>query len=570
MHMAGTTPIQSVASDRRQVLMLRCCRPAQFADAVRRVREEHPNAEISALSHAGHDESLRAAGVDRVVTLPGSRFRVWRLAPWTLRRLRAVHYDDLVIPQMGPWPTDHVNVYCLALALRWRSVTIVPGDEPSVRFASATHFLPYVVQAMGGLPPLLDAVVFLALLAAACVVRRPRVRPVHGRRPRVLHIISSLGVGGAQVQLASLINRTPPEAYDLELLVLGRSDGDFSRQWLDRYDVPVTFLAQWPRLTLSVFEIRKRCLANDYDLVHTWLFMANIVGAAGARLAGAPLVLASVRNLSVWKSQRWYRKWWHRPADVLGSHAADRITVNAQALIRDHARWALVPRSRISVVHNGLDPAHFTASRRDARERLLALCGLPNTTRILGTVGRLAHEKDQVTFVRMLAHVRQTRDDVVGMVVGGGDRRAPLEALGEELGLSDHLFFLGERSDARQLMAGFDLFALTSRSEGFPNVLLEATLLGVPCVATDLAGNPDVLDAPAALFPAGDFEAGARCVVAALATPDATAARARATRERALRLFTAERSVTTWLDLYDRLLNADVVVPAGAALEVSR
>ena len=190
------------------------------------------------------------------------------------------------------------------------------------------------------------------------------------RRRRVLHIISSLGFGGAQVQLAEVLNRTPAAQYDVELLVLGRSDGDFSRQWLNRDDVTISFLDEWPRLTPAVFEVRDRCRAGQYDLVHTWLFMANIVAVAGARLAGVPLVIASVRNLSVWKREQWYRKWWHRTADVLGSHAADVVTVNANALVADHAKWALMSRSRIRVIHTPRSIA-IPRGRRDARSRLI-------------------------------------------------------------------------------------------------------------------------------------------------------------------------------------------------------
>jgi glycosyltransferase involved in cell wall biosynthesis len=100
-------------------------------------------------------------------------------------------------------------------------------------------------------------------------------------------------------------------------------------------------------------------------------------------------------------------------------------------------------------------------------------------------------------------------------------------------------------------MAGFDLFVLTSLSEGFPNVLLEATLFGVPCAATNLAGNPDVLVLEESLFPAGDVVAGAARVLDRLTSPD-TARHQQLVRHRAMTLFTAERSVAAWLDLYSR------------------
>jgi glycosyltransferase involved in cell wall biosynthesis len=257
----------------------------------------------------------------------------------------------------------------------------------------------------------------------------------------------------------------------------------------------------------------------------------------------------------VWKRERWYRKWWHRLGDVLGSHAADVVTVNANALVADHATWALMRRSAIRVIHNGLDPAGFGADRVASRQALLDVTGAPSSARLVGTVGRLAHEKDQATFLRMLAEVRAQQPDVHGVVIGDGELRAGLEQLARELGLDGGVTFLGSRSDARRLMAGLDLFVLTSRSEGFPNVLLEATFLQVPCVATNIAGNPDVLEREESLFPEGDWESGAYRVLQTLSNPAATAERTAAVRARAMQLFTSERSVRTWLELYDQSLS---------------
>jgi glycosyltransferase involved in cell wall biosynthesis len=355
------------------------------------------------------------------------------------------------------------------------------------------------------------------------------------RRKRVLHVISSHGAG-AQVQLAEILNRTPRDQYEAEVLVLED-------------------LEQWPRLAPSVFAIVERCRANQYDLVHTWAFMANVVGVAGARLAGVPRVVTSVRSLSVWKREAWYRRWWHRAADILNSNAADVVTVNAQALVGDHASWAWTRRSRIEVVHGGLDPSRFLVDRRASRQVLLDATGFPEEALIVGTVGRLAPEKDQETFVRMIAEARKWRPEIRGVVIGGGELRGNLETIAHRLALDfdNSLVFLGERADARRLMAGLDLFALTSVSEGFSNVLLEATLLGVPCVATNVGGNAEVLKLEEALFPPREVTQGAMRVLCWLADREWTATRQQFVRQRAMELFTAERSAGAWLSLYRRV-----------------
>jgi glycosyltransferase involved in cell wall biosynthesis len=522
---------------------------------VKLARARHPGADLAVLSHPGHGDTIRAAGADRVIEIPGRRFGLLRLPPWKLLQLRAEAFTEVVIPQMTHYPELHSNIYRVVAAIAPDRVVVVPGDEPVQEVDGARFRLDLLQHSFAAFLARWDAHVFLATLAAACLVRRPAVAAAGGRRRKVLHIISSLGVGGAQVQLAELLNRTPATEFDIELLVLGESDGDFSRQWLKRDDITISYVRNWPRLALSVGEIADRCRAGGYDLVHTWLFMANMVGAAGARLAGVPVVIGSVRNLSVWKREKWYRQWWHRLGDMLGSRAADVVTVNARALVEDHARWAWMPARDIEVIHNGLDPARVTGNRVESRATLLAASGQPEGTVFVGTVGRLAHEKDQRTFLRVLAGVRAVRRDVHGIVIGDGELRGTLEAEATALGLDGGaVTFLGRRPDARSLAAGFDLFVLTSRSEGFPNVLLEASFLAVPCVATNIAGNPDVLDYDCSLFPAGDVAGGVRRVLQALADPQRTAERTAAVRRRALELFTADRSTANWLTLYRRLL----------------
>ena len=551
-----------------RVLVLRCCRAHQFVDAVRAARRHYPGASVTAVTHRGHDATMRAAGVDRTIEIAGTRFGLRGTPIRTVLRLRALRFDVAIIPQMDAEIEDHANLYRLVAAIGADGVVVLRGGEEAVRFERRDfrHFAFW-----SSCTERWDTAVLLAMLLAACFWRRPARGPVAGARLRVLHIISSLGIGGAQVQLTQLLERTPADRYDLDLLVLGGVAGESSRLELTRRDIDVFYLDQWPRLPHSVREVMIRCQSGGYDLVHTWLFFANVIGAAGARLAGVPLVVSSVRNLSVWKRAAWYRKWWWRIADVLASHAADVVTVNARALVADHARWAWVRAKDIEVIHNGLDPARLVVDRSQSRTLLQQETGAGERAIFVGTVGRLAHEKDQATFLRILAAVREERRDVHGVVVGNGELRGSLEALAQELGVGRAVTFLGERSDARRLIAGFDLFVLTSRSEGFPNVLLEATLMGVPCVATNIAGNPDVLEREEALFPVGDVGRGAERVLAALADVPRTQQRTDEVRQRALTLFTAERSVDAWLDLYRRHISARSAgvetAPAASVIE---
>jgi glycosyltransferase involved in cell wall biosynthesis len=171
---------------------------------------------------------------------------------------------------------------------------------------------------------------------------------------------------------------------------------------------------------------------------------------------------------------------------------------------------------------------------------------------VAGTVGRLVPEKDHLTFLRVLHRLRQIRSDVHGVIVGDGPLRNQLEAAAAQMGLTDAVSFLGERDDARTLMAGFDTFLLTSTIEGFPNVVLEAAFLGVPAVASRAGGSPDMFGDVDDMFEPGDADAAAERVLALIASPSVAVERVTRIRRRAFELFTADRMATRWLALYAR------------------
>lgn len=172
----------------RRVLIMRSCRASEFAAAVRTARVRHPHAEISALTHHGHRDALLQAGVERIIEIPGRRFGLLRMAPWTLRRLRTERFDEIVIPQMSPHADVHVNLYQIACAIRAQAVTILAG-EAEQRFEYRAFVRHAFQQTFSGLLATMDVPLFLALLAFAALKRRPRTSPSPNRRRRVLHVI---------------------------------------------------------------------------------------------------------------------------------------------------------------------------------------------------------------------------------------------------------------------------------------------------------------------------------------------------------------------------------------------
>lgn len=183
--------------------------------------------------------------------------------------------------------------------------------------------------------------------------------------------------------------------------------------------------------------------------------------------------------------------------------------------VRDDMRKRLPkwPAERIQTLYNRIDVEATQAiqlSRTDAR-RFLAL---PEDAWIVGNVGRLHHDKDQATLIRgfHLALVQLPKKSLLVMM-GSGPLEADLKALVANLGISEHVIFTGKVVEGRKYFKAFDVFALTSDHEPFGMVLLEAMAAGVPLICSDCGGGAEVVKGVGQLFPLGDVEALATCII---------------------------------------------------------
>jgi glycosyltransferase involved in cell wall biosynthesis len=217
---------------------------------------------------------------------------------------------------------------------------------------------------------------------------------------------------------------------------------------------------------------------------------------------------------------------------------------------RSRSEW-LRPRRALLAVPNGIRIDAFAPAGDERRAALRCVLGLAPDTRIVGTVGRLNPVKDQRSLLQAFARVHADARDTALVLVGDGALRAALEAEAAALGIAEAVRFLGDRGDVRQLLQGFDLFALSSLSEGYSMALLEACASGLPIVATDVGGNREIVadGGNGLLVPAARPEALADALAALLRDPVRAAAMGRAGRDWALR----EASIDTMAARYDTL-----------------
>jgi len=282
------------------------------------------------------------------------------------------------------------------------------------------------------------------------------------------------------------------------------------------------------------------------NIVHTHNPQPLIYGALASRLAGA----RAVHTKHGANPDTGRRLLLRRAAARLASAyvAVSSLTAEVARANRE------VPERKLHTIANGIDLSRFHPDF-DARAQIRAELGIPASAWVAGTVGRLAPEKDQALLIRaaapLLSHERRL------ILVGDGSERASLEAQVAALGDRARFVHLaGARRDVPRLLAAFDAFALSSRTEGLPLVIPEAMATGLPVVSTAVGGIPGVVvEGETGFLVASGDEAALRERLERLALDRALGEDyGRRGRALALERYSAERMVRDYLALYRQIL----------------
>lgn len=333
----------------------------------------------------------------------------------------------------------------------------------------------------------------LALLAmVAGALRRAGLHPGLRRRRRsprpVLCIfIPLLGLGGAQKALINVLRRLDHEQYTIRIWTLDAVfkffEPDVRRLGIAVNYLPCAYGFPYWRI---IWVLTKQLHREAPDAVVGWLPWATVFASIAGSMAGVPRIVTSLHSGSPARRQTAPLRW-QRPLDILMGYTADVVLACSHACREDYMAWAHIPPGKIVTVYNGVDGTELRPPSDAVRWNVRSEFGLQDK-RVVGIVARLSAEKDHATFFDALTMIRDAVPSVHALVIGDGNDREKLIAYVERCGLSNCVTFLGARSDAVSLLGALDVLALTSRTEGFPVVLLEAQAVGVPVVTTDAGG----------------------------------------------------------------------------------
>lgn len=380
--------------------------------------------------------------------------------------------------------------------------------------------------------------------------------PMDNKVIKVVHIITGLNAGGAEMMLYRLLSRTDRSRFNS--MVISLTGRGRMADALEALQVPVVSLDM--RSGGDVFRGLKNLIRplRRYrpHIIQTWLYHADLVGMIAQRFAPGSHLCWNLRCAELEKGDVPGGTLVLRRLLSLFSGIPDVVMVNSNGGQRAHQALGYHPR-RWVILHNGFDIEscrRVPAERADMRREL----GASDETSLVGLIARFDPLKDHANFVRAAGLLAAGRPQVRFVLVGRGvdSANATLMQQIQDAGLNGRCHLLGERDDAVRIMAALDLAVSASYSEGFPNAIGEAMACGVPCVVTEVGDSAFLVGDTGMIVPPRNPEAMAGGCAKLLDMPAAErASLGNAARRRIEQFFSLDVVTERYQRIYEELGN---------------
>jgi glycosyltransferase involved in cell wall biosynthesis len=321
---------------------------------------------------------------------------------------------------------------------------------------------------------------------------------------KILHIIIGLKLGGAENMLKRLVESGAGRISQTVVISL-TSLGEVGES-LRKLGVTVHTLEMNTFIHVPVTLWRLIRLIQRYRpaVIQTWMYHADLIGGLAARLAGSYAIVWGIRSTSIPQGRLSITYWLIRLCAIGSYFIPDRIICCANSAKAAHIKLNYSEK-RMIVIPNGFD---FSVLQFDEEKRSIARArlGINDGDVVIGVVGRFDPLKDYSNFVSAAALVAVRYENVKFLVVGRGNEwsNATLRGWIESAGLIDRFYLVSQQTDVAHFLMVMDIFCLSSVNEAFPNVVVEAMAIGLPCVVTRAGDAADILDDDSFVVPVKD------------------------------------------------------------------
>lgn len=313
---------------------------------------------------------------------------------------------------------------------------------------------------------------------------------------KILFVITSLRNGGAEHLVADLLPRIQDEGHKIELALFDASPTPLSRR-LANSGIKIHNFGKgaWQMWNpLHILKLRRIIKTGNYDIVHSHNSPAQILIA----LAGVKKWCKFVTTEHNTSNKR-RGTWWGNMIDRRVYAAYHHVVCVSEQTKQNLLNHVHIDPDKVTIIPNGVDILQFRSPAPEGYAN-----DIPSVTpgsKIIFMAGAFRKQKDQQTLIRAMKHLP---DNFMLWLAGGWILRKECEKLCNDLGISDRVVFLGERSDIPELLQRADIVALSSHYEGMSLSAIECMASGKPFIASNVPGIREMAENAALLVPEGN------------------------------------------------------------------
>ena len=381
------------------------------------------------------------------------------------------------------------------------------------------------------------------------------------QRQKILYVITKSNWGGAQKYIYDLATRLPPDQFDIAVVCGGR--GPLAER-LEERRVRIISIAglerdiNFAKELLTFFSFIKIIYREKPDIVHLNSSKVGGLGAIAAKLASLvtghwSLVTFTVHGWPFREDRAWWQKLTISFLSWLSSLFQNKIILIDRADLAT-ARW-FIPETKLYLIAHGIAPIDFRP-RESARAFFMQAIGQEedHDLVLIGTIAELTKNKGLTYLIDAIKLIKSKAQNLKFkvMVIGEGEDRVAIERQIQTLGLGNIVHLIGFMPDAARYLKGLDIFVLPSVKEGLPYSIMEAMAAGLPVVATNVGGIPDLIsDGKSGLIvPPKNAGAIAKAILALIDRPDRCQAMAQEAQKRIATGFDIEAMIAKTITVY--------------------
>jgi len=373
-------------------------------------------------------------------------------------------------------------------------------------------------------------------------------RPPSRTVKRVLHVIDSLHLGGAQEVVLNLATCGSPR-FRHEVATIHGHGIYWDR--LREAGIKVHSLSPKKHLPLYLATLPALLVANRPDILHCHLIPSNIIAKPLGAMLGVPLILNHDHTNDPQRINNKLLLAFDKTTNQFAHHIIAVAGACRDFLIQHES----IPQEKITLIPNAIDLRRFspsTVTRAESRAKL----GLPPNSPVIAGVGRLNSQKNFSSFLDIAVVLSRRFPELRFLLAGEGPEEAILRQKANTLGISDKIVFAGYVADTRQVYAAADMLLMPSRFEGLPMTLLEAMAMELPVVASKLDGIVEVIkdDSEGFLVESTDTNGFINRCATLLENPAKSSELATNARAKIEARFSVERMTSALEAIYDRFL----------------